>query len=76
VHSHNTKKRGSKMDAICSAIRVGKERAAEMLGIGPRKLDMLVAEGRMPKCKIDGSAGFLVADLEKFANDNRVFIKN
>jgi hypothetical protein len=35
---------------------------------------MLVAEGRIPKCKIDGSAGFLVTDLTLFAEGSRQYM--
>ncbi|MDB4864382.1 hypothetical protein OAI33_13930 [Pirellulaceae bacterium] len=43
-----------------------------MLNLSVRKLDMLVADGRLAKCKIDGSSGYLVEDLKSFCSEYRL----
>ena len=56
---------------ICK-IRVSASEAAKMLNLSVRKIDMLVADGRLAKCKIDGSSGYLVEDLKSFCSEYRL----
>jgi hypothetical protein len=47
-----------------------REEAAEILGIGIRKLDEVVARGELKPRRIDGSVRFFVGELVRFASHN------
>lgn len=48
-----------------------REEAAEMLGIGLRKLDQLVARGDLKPRRIDDCVRFYIGELIRFASRNK-----
>lgn len=60
---------------VCKLL-LTREEAAEMLGIGIRKLDQLVARGDLKPRRIDDSVRFFIADLIQFASDNKAEVKS
>ena len=53
-----------------------REEAAEMLGIGLRKLDQLVARGDLEPRRIDDCVRFYVVELIRFASENKAVVKS
>jgi hypothetical protein len=52
-----------------------REEAAETFGISLRKIDELVAEGKLKPRRIDNSVRFYVGELVRFASLNPVDLK-
>lgn len=48
-------------------VLMSEEMAAYYLGISPRKLNALQAQGRIIPKQLDGKRGFLRSDLDEFA---------
>lgn len=55
---------------IFGKLLYNREEAAEMLGIGIRKLDQLVARGDLKPRRIDDCVRFFIGDLIQFASLN------
>jgi hypothetical protein len=60
---------------ILCKLLLTREEAAEMLGIGLRKLDQLVARGDLKPRRIDDAVRFYVGELVRFANHNIAKVK-
>jgi phage terminase Nu1 subunit (DNA packaging protein) len=61
---------------ILCRLLCNREEAAEMLGIGLRKLDQLVARGHLKSRRIDDCVRFYVGDLIQFASENKAEVKS
>jgi hypothetical protein len=53
-----------------------REEAAEMLGIGLRKLDQLVARGDLKPRRIDDCVRLYIGELIQFASENNAELKS
>jgi hypothetical protein len=61
---------------ILTKLLYNREEAAEMLGIGLRKLDQLSARGEIKPRRIDDCIRYYVGDLIQFASGNKAEIKS